>query len=82
MLILQKYLRVKGQDMHQYKFAKSNDCIAIEVMLPENMIRDLCKYAEFHGRDPQVDIRLRLARSLEREQRTEAHYLLEGKRYC
>ena len=72
----------KGRTMSKYELAESNNCIAIEVMLPENMIRDLCKYAQFHGRDAQVDIRLRLARSLERERNEETiHQIRSGMTY-
>ncbi len=41
------------------------------------MVRDLCKYAEFHGRDVLVDIRLRLARSIERDQSAEQDHPID-----
>ncbi len=53
--------------MIQYTLVETENSLAVTVNLSEKMVRDLCKYSEFYGRDVQVDIRLRLARSLERD---------------
>ncbi len=46
------------------------------------MIKDLALFAEYHGRDIQVDLRLRLARSLEKERQMDTvHRIVYGMPY-
>ncbi len=68
--------------MNSYNLSEEQAVCAVTVMLPEKMVQDLCKYSEFHGRDAQVDIRLRLARSLEQERNEETiHHIRSGMTY-
>ncbi len=50
-----------------YHIMDAEDNLAVTLSLPEEMVRDLVFRAEENGRDVQVEIMLRLARSLERD---------------
>ena len=63
--------------IYPYDVSDSSDSCAVTINLSESMVRDLCKYAEFHGRDVLVDIRLRLARSIERDQSAEQDHPID-----
>lgn len=51
-----------------YHIMDSEDNLELTLSLPENMVRDLAFRSEENGRDIRVEIMMRLARSLERDQ--------------
>lgn len=60
-----------GAEMDIYDLSNNKGMLTVTLELPKSMIKDLQKYAEYHGRSAQVDLRLRLARSLERDHNQE-----------
>ena len=80
--------------MSEYKLNDADNTIEIKLRISERLLKDLCQSAKRNGRNSQVDLRLRLARSLEREseeqenferiatafpERTQVHMNLGGK---
>lgn len=62
-----------------YSLADHENNIDVTLQLPIKMIKDLSLFAEYHGRDIQVDLRTRLARSLERDRQMDTvHRIIYG----
>lgn len=60
--------------MSEYKLNDADNTIEIKLRISEQLLKDLCQSAKRNGRSSQVDLRLRLARSLERESEEQENF--------
>ncbi len=57
--------------MRSYNLSDQAGNVEVSLSLSIEMIQDLARFSEYHGLDMQVDLRRRIARSLERDHEKE-----------